>query len=254
MVQEKQKARLLEMVNKTPKNTNGAVRNAWYHIEKAKQLLGIDNEMAAFRAITAEEEAAAGIIYALKAINYDNANLLSTRDHKHKSGIWHLLMIISEFMRGLDTYEQLNVVVSEGKNELLGKLVLSFPSPIPGDNRFVYPTPPLDFSISSDNKKVSFKKQADELASKHNKEKLEKFLSKEANLRNELLYATPEGYPTIQKEPTGFVANREHRVLVLTYVYLLISQYKQNQLFVQQSLDAYLKMIDRKDASHLNQL
>lgn len=253
MVQERQKNRLLEMVNQTQKNTREAVKNAWVHIEKAKRLIGIDNEMAVFRAITGEEEVSTGIIQALKAIDYNNANLLNTRDHKHKAGIWHLLVIISEFMQEVNTNGLPSITVSEGKNELADKLLISFPSPLPGDTRLVFPTPPLDFNILSDNKKISFRKQAEKLASRHNKEKLEKFLSKEANLRNELLYATPEGYPVVKEDPTNFIANREHRILVLTYAYLLISQYKQKQLFVQQALDAYLKMLNREDSLNLHQ-
>ncbi len=75
---------------------------------------------------------------------------------------------------------------------------------------------------------------------------MEKFISKEANLRNEILYASQEGLPIVAEDPTNFVDKREKRVMVLTYAYLLISQYREKQLFVQQCLDAYLKMLGVK--------
>jgi len=249
---DKRKDRLLEMVENTPKRSRASIKHAWVHIEKAKALVGIDNEMAVFRAITAEEEVATGIIHALQDIGYDRANLLNPRDHKHKSGMWYLLKIISAFMHGVDSEGVFKGIVSEGNGEDGGKLVISFPSPIHGDSRWVNPVPPLNFSISSDEKNISFQKQAQELASIHNKKKLEKFISKEANLRNELIYASPDGLPSVTEAPSGFISERKLRVMALTYAYLLISQYREKQVFVQQSLDAYLRMLGRNQAEHLH--
>jgi hypothetical protein len=252
MVPEKRKDRLLEMVGNTPAKSKSSIKHAWVHIDKAKALVDVDNEMAAFRAITAEEEAATGIILALQDIGYERSNLLSPRNHKHKSGLWHLLMIISAFIHEVGVGELLKGKVAEGNGENVGKLVISFPSPISGDSRWVTSVPPLNISISADGKNISFQKQVEELASIKNKNALEKYISQEANLRNELIYASPEGLPSVMEAPTSFISEREKRVMVLTYAYLLISQYREQQRFVQQSLDAYLRILRLNQAGHLH--
>lgn len=253
MIYEKRKDSLLEMVGKTPVRSRAPIKHAWVHIEKARVLAGVDNEMAAFRAITAEEEAATGIIHALQIIGYERSNLLNSRDHKHKAGLWSLLMIISAFMHNVGASEYLKVTVKEGSGENAGKLDVFFPSPLSGDSSLMRSVPPLGFSISSHGKNITFQKQADELASIHNKNQLKTHISKEANLRNELIYASHEGMPSEIEDPTDFISDREQRVMVLTYIYLLISQYPERQLFVQQSLDAYLRLLGRDRAEHLHE-
>lgn len=54
-----------------------ACRNAFNHLRKAWVLHPIDAEMSSFRAITAEEEAAAAVIRALRHKHYPNAEKLS---------------------------------------------------------------------------------------------------------------------------------------------------------------------------------
>ena len=107
MVSEERKKQLLEMVGMTPVRSRASIRHAWVHIEKARRLIGVDNEMAAFRAITAEEEAATGIIIALKDIRYAHSELLKPKDHKHKSGLWSLFQIVNSICK----------CNSEGRNE-----------------------------------------------------------------------------------------------------------------------------------------
>ena len=252
MVPEERKDLLLEMVGRTPVRSRASIRHAWVHIEKARRLVGVDNEMAAFRSITAEEEGATGIIHALKNIGYDRSELLNSRDHKHKSGLWSLFRIISEFMHDVGAEKYFAGKVIEGSGDNAGKLEICFPSPLPGDSRWVHPVPPLNFSISSDGKNIAFQKQADKLASAHNKNQLKNHISKEANLRNELIYASHEGIPNVLEDPANFISMRERRVMVFTYAYLLIAQYPERQLFVQQCLDAYLRLLGRNRADHLH--
>ena len=236
----------------TPVRSRASIRHAWVHIEKARRLIGVDNEMAAFRAITAEEEAATGIIIALKDIRYAHSELLKPKDHKHKSGLWSLFQMISGFIQDTDAKEYFEGKVIEGTGENVGKLGVCFPSPFPDDSRWIYPVPPLNFNISSDGKNVAFQKQAEKLASAHNKNQLKSYISKEANLRNQLIYASQEGIPNVTEEPTNFICNRERRVMVFTYVYLLICQYPERQLFVQQCLDVYLRLLGCHKAEHLH--
>jgi hypothetical protein len=63
-------------------------KNAFLHLHKAWRLLRVDQGMAAFRAITAEEEAATALIVSLKRKRYPNSDRLNARNHDHKSSIY----------------------------------------------------------------------------------------------------------------------------------------------------------------------
>ena len=143
-------------------------------------------------------------------------------------------------------------VVSEGHDELSGKLIISFPSPIPNDDRWVHPDPPLGMSITNEGKQVAFHKQSRELANNSSANKLLRLIESEANIRNQLIYASPEGIPFVEGPPLDFIGERENRVMVLTYVYLLISQHREPQLFVQQCLDAYLIMLEKGNTTDMH--
>ncbi len=54
---------------------------------EATILDGVDLEMAAFRAITAEEEAASALFHSLKRRRYAGAARLSPRNHVHKNAV-----------------------------------------------------------------------------------------------------------------------------------------------------------------------
>ncbi len=241
----KRKETLLSMVDKAPKNSRSSIKHAWVQIDKARLLAGIDNEMSAFRAITAEEEAATGIIRELQNLEYNNSKMLNSYNHSHKAGIWHLLLVVSGFMHEIGAGDILKLVVSEGSDVLKGKLIISFPSLIPGDSRWVSPTPPLNMNITNNQKRVGFKKQTVVLASVKSATTLRKLIEREANIRNELIYASHEGIPNVKDSPIAFIDERENRVMVLTYAYLLISQYREKQIFVQQCLDAYLQLLGK---------
>ncbi len=231
------------MISKTPKKNRNSVLHAWKQIDKARKLAGIDNEMSAFRAITAEEEVATAIIREIQDLGYENSRRLKPHDHSHKSGIWHLLTLISAF---ISEYNQLKATISEGTGELSGKLIISFPSLTPSDTHVAQLVPPLNFNITNKGERISFKKQANELASYISVNKLQKHLKNEANIRNELIYASPKGMPFVQIAPHKFIEERELRVMVLTYAYLLISQYREKQSFVQQCIDSYLTILSVK--------
>ncbi|MCW5207251.1 hypothetical protein VU11_00955 [Desulfobulbus sp. US2] len=60
--------------------TKHCLNNALYHIEKAWKIKDIDLEMAVFRGITAEEEAASAIFHCLKKHRYQNAKKYNSRN------------------------------------------------------------------------------------------------------------------------------------------------------------------------------
>lgn len=62
-------------------------------------------------------------------------------------------------------------------------------------------------------------------------------------LRNQILYASSEGIPTIADPIDGYILKRRDVIFTNLIIYLLIDPYKEKQLFVQQALSAFLKML-----------
>ena len=69
------------------------------------------------------------------------------------------------------------------------------------------------------------------------------YIKEQANLRNQLLYAGPTGYPVVHAVDPDFIGSREARLLLLLKVYLLVDPYREHQPFVQASLDAFVAML-----------
>lgn len=64
------------------------------YVERSFELAGTIPEVAAFLAITAEEEAATALCLALKSKNYLRSNELKIHDHKHKGGLYPFLTLL----------------------------------------------------------------------------------------------------------------------------------------------------------------
>ena len=65
-----------ELVEEYPSPGKHAARSAFRHIKKAWEIKDIDKEMAAFRAITAEEESATAVFHSVMRRKYKNAQNL----------------------------------------------------------------------------------------------------------------------------------------------------------------------------------
>ena len=79
----------VELMNSAPEtHATHCFRSALRHIDRSIALSGVDNEMAAFRAITAEEEASSGLIRALSELGYPESEKIKVRDHVHKQAVF----------------------------------------------------------------------------------------------------------------------------------------------------------------------
>lgn len=114
---------------------------------------------------------------------------------------------------------------------------------IEGEDKWVYPLPPLNFIVTTEDKKLSYKKQIDFLAEHRGAKNISEYIRNQANFRNKLLYASPEGYPTHISKVSENLQDRQVRVLALVRGYLLIQPYPEHLTFVQDSLDAFLAML-----------
>jgi hypothetical protein len=243
------------MIRATRSRGKHSLRNAWYHLERGWANREIDPAMAMFRGITAEEEAATGLIYALRDKKYDNANLLNPWNHTHKHSINSFFDLLSDFFA--ESIEPLwKVGIKLGSVDDPNRLKIYIAITVNGEEKYAIPDPPLNLNITVAGKAISFKRQIDKLtnlANLKNVKHIEKYISEKANERNKLLYATAHGYPHLASVKDDFFFCQKQKVMKMAYAYLLIEPYKEKQPFVQQALDSLLKMLGKIEPKHLNE-
>jgi hypothetical protein len=127
------------------------------------------------------------------------------------------------------------------------RLTLALNVKINGEPQLAYPIPPLNFGVKNPDTGVApdYSFQINQLVASKGKASVKAFLKKEANLRNEILYAGPDGYPTIPSLDDGFLLERRARVLAMMNVYLLVFPYQEHQPFVTQALASFVKMLQQ---------
>jgi len=235
----------LELLEQIPnKQSRHCFQSAINHLRIAEKLLDIDTPMAVFRCYTAEEEAASGLMLCLKEHMYSNASKLKYRNHRHKNALIPFFSILCQFIE--DSFRQygieIDLLIKEsgiGRHVALEVTIASSAGPA----KFS-PDPPFNFSFVHEGKRFSYRQQIDKLVKSRNAEKITRCLEKEANKRNLLLYATPTGFPSSIKITPLFFPAYWRRVMAMLRAYLMIEPYKEPQPFVQDSLDAFLAMVD----------
>jgi hypothetical protein len=118
---------------------------------------------------------------------------------------------------------------------------------IPSD-KWIYPQPPLNFSlfggpIQVAKKKEDFSQGIKELLTAENVADMMQYLRMRANRRNQILYAGAEGCPTFKIDIERALSAYQSNVFLILRIYLLVDPHSEKQLFVQQALDAYLRML-----------
>ena len=84
---------------------------------RASKLKGIDPEMAAFRALTAEEEAASALIHSLKWHRYKLSEQLKPRDHIQKAAVYPFFLAVEGLLaRGVPREADPQLEIDESRN------------------------------------------------------------------------------------------------------------------------------------------
>ena len=112
------------------------------------------------------------------------------------------------------------------------------------------PIPPLNVSFREgpDMTAPSFNLDFKRLIEPRGYKNIRSFLESEANLRNRLLYAAPDGIPIVEDLKVQFMVDRQRRVLSMLKALLLISPYAQHQPFVAEALRAFLTLVGKLNA------
>lgn len=225
-------------------------RSAFSHLRKAWRLYDVDLEMSAFRAITAEEEAATALILALKVQRYPGAEALDHRRHDHKAGVAPFLEVVAkaigvmEFARpkvrldSLSARPRLDVLFSPATLTLSTDPTLRVRLDEPFN--FVAREGPYGHP----GEVMKFAKELEALASSKGAGKIHELIRVEANLRNRLLYAQDGGIPSVTFART-MILKKLHRVCVILQIVIGILQTPTRQLFAVQCLEAYLAALSK---------
>jgi hypothetical protein len=228
-------------VAKTRGRPRNCARNAFHHLKRAWQLIGKDNEMAAFRAITAEEEAVTTVFLALKRRSYPGSEYLNLGSHPQKALLFHYIKAVGKKLSETNDIHP-SIMLDEHADpprawirfdarKLLG---LTRAEPL-----FAEPVPPLHLLVHDDNGALTFADELKSIAIDSGFSEAIDFARSEGNLRNKLLYASDGGIPLVTIDD-GFIKHRLSRVTTLLTIYLLIEQSPTHQFMVSQCLEGFL--------------
>ena len=210
--------------------------NAFRGLRRSWLIAAIDPEISVFRAVTAEEEAATALIFALKHRQYPGSEKLHHRSHKHKAGIAIFLQMMKEFIVGLNIRSiGAEITYVDG----MPRIDVQLPLP----EGFAKPDEPLNLVghklDESTLKILRFEDQLQSYADKRGAPDFRKACEEEANLRNLLLYATDVGLNVVSNVDYSLVFRGRSTSLLLSLA-ICVLQTPMHQLFVVQAIEAFL--------------
>lgn len=223
--------------------------NAIRHLNAAWKLRSTDREIAIFRGLTAEEEAATAIFVALRRRAYEGAEKLRPRDHVHKNAV---IPFFDAITRVIATFAaqmpRAQLFLDTETDPPLLTFRFAQPHPETGEPAWAYPQPPLNFSAKSirpgqPDRAEDFAAGVEEIVASANVKDIVAYVRERANRRNLVLYAGDSGYPAVQGDVDAELLRYKRNVFTLLRIYLFIDQYAQKQLFVQQALTGFLKTL-----------
>jgi len=235
---------LADAIFKMPAPAKWPAVNAIRHLNRAWRLRQLDPQMAYFRSITAEEEAATCLFLTLKRLKYPGSENIQHRNHLHKNALFPFLIAVSRMLAKHKTSLPSTGIYLDSKASP-PRMFLQFQ--IAGVKGYWAPQPPLNLSIAGgpqggQSRAIDFSAEIVELAQEHSVASILSHLRERANLRNRLLYAGATGYPDVEGDAELTVKRFQRNVFLMLKLYLLIEPYER-QLFVQQCLDAFLRML-----------
>lgn len=187
-----------------------AAKNSVFHLKMAAELINVDPLISAFRAICAEEEAAAALIFSLKRLNYEGAAKIQFKSHHDKQAVIFFIHAVREWVN--DFKAEVSQFFSDARlypTEVNGRHAVGIYLPLVNTDKAVHPIPPLSLNVQGNsswdeiiNRIVAKKCDADGFIG------LKEYVEKRANFRNELLYATDKGIPSWKVGAEEFVANQ----------------------------------------------
>lgn len=246
--EKEQSEHVRSLLKKSAEKLPGKVRyrllNACDGVERAEKLLEMDKEIASFRAITAQEEAASAVFNSLKIKKYPRAEELNLYSHPHKAAFWFIVDALHHSLgQGLQGLN-FNFTIDATKPELS----LSIPAKQLGvelseaPNLAIQPVDPFHFLQSRDGFPDAFEADINELLSNRGAKKVDRYIKTLANDRNKILYANDQGLP-VSRATLDSIHARRSRIYLAVALCIGILQTDTIQHYVAQGLAALLKAV-----------
>lgn len=239
--------RILNLLEREPASrSKHCFRSAVDHLRRARLIQDIDPAMAVFRGLTAEEEAASGLMHAFAHRGYPNANLLKPRDHVQKHAVTPFLRSLLHHLSEIKLNGVRGIRLAMAKEASDPKLLVAFQLDGPGEPHVATPVPPLNLSVrEGDASFPDLSRNMKELFEPTGYKNALKFLQAEANLRNRVLYAAPDGYPQVEDLQPEYLIERQKRVFMILKATLLVLPYEEIQPFASEALNSFLRLVKR---------
>lgn len=222
--------------------TKNCFQAAFVHLELAHKLADVDPAMAIFRAITAEEEAATGLLRALQFRNYPRAGNLSVRNHLHKAAVFPFILGIVKHTSYLkfSGVESVQLVIPKNEHPPRLKIGLILDGELKGI--VAQPEPPLNLKITEgdNNFPPDYRRYILELLDAGGYSEIRKYFEKKANQRNLILYASPKGLTHFSSIPNSYLNHQKRCVMTILKAALLIWPYDEIQPFVTDLIEGFL--------------
>lgn len=219
-------------------------RNAVESLRRAWAIRAIDPEIAAFRSMHAEEEAAAALFCGLKDKGYPSAEGVNPRNHIHKAAIQPYFTAVLDSFRGTvfkgATIRPYWEPDRPGHGFVLDVAVTGED----GQEQHYKVFEPLSFTVQSNGVPVGFQKEFENIVSTANAKSIRDYLRELANERNLALYARPNGIPKLDDDIQQYIQRRLNRTIRVLLVFVIIDLEKDRQLFVEQALLGFLRLLN----------
>lgn len=234
--------------SKLPKPVRYRAQNALLGFERALLLIDTDREMASFRAITAEEEAASALFNALKLRKYPGAEKLNLGNHRHKAALGPFLHAVRASLS--DAPIKNAQVIFDAKAP---SVHLHFPlsdmgvvSP-PGLDYHVTLEEPLDVhsTRAGEPGPYLFDAELKALVTATQSSSIARMVAKQANDRNTLLYASDGALPKSRATVETITARRDGADLAI-FLAIAILQTPTLQSLAMRALEAFLGVIGQE--------
>jgi hypothetical protein len=229
---------------KLPKALRYRFENSLNHIDKAFLLLEIDREMASFRAITAEEEAATGLIRCIQLREYGSAAQFNSRDHRHKAAVLGCVLAIGSSLHPM--LKEYQLIFDYNKPRIDIRVSLSNFDVAGGDGYAIQINEPLDLVSTKEGVSESelYGAALHGLAEQSGFENIKRLVAVRANDRNTLLYASDSAVPA-SKATTEGLRQRRNNAVTLLVLTVMIWQKKGEQALVRAAILAFLGVISK---------
>lgn len=238
--------RIIALLRHEPEDwTRKSFDAAFVHLSLAHRLKDIDPAMAIFRAITAEEEAATGLLRALQVQGYAGPGELLPKDHLQKAAVYPYLRAIAKHTSYLRMNGIKEVRFGIPRDEDKPRLQLALLLDGEYDGVVARPDPPLNLRVREGGEVVNYQKYFREVISPSGFEDIRKYLNVKRNQRNLLLYASPQGLLNPGPVPDSTLLDYKHRIMTILTTALLIWPYKEIQPFVQEAVHSFLGLAGR---------